>query len=167
MSESGTRSQRDPQESDLQPVLTMIWEGKSLSAACRELGLHIPSTSAWLHADEGREAQYMRAREGRAEFLQEDALTVNRAAAMGVKVPGREGAAASKVDPSGAKGYLEAVKFAIGRMAPKTMPIQRVEHTHDFGELSDEEIDRRIAAKLAGAAIAFSDDDEAASEPEA
>lgn len=161
MSDSEPRPQRDPQDSDLRPVLTLIWEGKSLSAACRDLGLHIPSTSTWLHADEDREAQYVRAREGRAEYLQEDALTVNRAGALSIQVNGK------KVDPSGAKGYLEAVKFAIGRMAPKTMPVQRVAHTHDFGELSDEEIDRRIAAKLAGAAVVATDDDEAAPEPEA
>lgn len=131
---------RRPQEEDLEPLLERLWEGKSLRAACGDLGLHVPSTSDWLHADEGRREQYARAREGRAEYLQEDALTVNLAAALGVQVAGK------KVDPSGAKGYLEATKFAIGRMAPKTLPPQRVEHSGHIGTMTDDELAQRIAA---------------------
>lgn len=137
MSDAGKRR---PTTEDLEPVLELIWEGKSLSEACRKLELHIPSTSDWLHADAGRSEQYARAREGRAEFLQEDALAVNRAAALGLKV------GANKVDASGAKGYLEATKWATARMAPKTAPVQRVEHSGEIGSRTDEEIAARIAA---------------------
>ncbi len=153
--------QRTPKDTDLDAILERVWSGKSLSSACRELGLHISSTSAWLHDDPDRDAQYARAREGRAEFLQEDSLAVNRAAALGAKVRDAAGQE-RKVDASGAKGYLEAVKFAIGRMAPKTLPPQRHEHLHEFGSLSDEDLDARIRAKeaaLAGGSAAAADDD--------
>ena len=129
--------QRRPTDDDLQPLLEMIWEGTSLRSACKKLELHIPSTSDWLHADETRREQYARAREGRAEYLAEDALAVNRAAALGVLVDGK------KVDASGARGYLEATKWQTARMAPKTAPITRI--AHSFENLSDAELDAEIA----------------------
>src|SRR5258708_8985832 len=101
----------------------MIWEGNSLRTTCDKLGLHTPSTSDWLHEDHGRGEQYARAREGRAEFLQEDALTVTRAAALGEQVDDK------RVDASGARGYLDGVKWATARMAPKTAPVQRIHLT--------------------------------------
>jgi hypothetical protein len=136
---------RRPKDGDLEPILELIWEGRSLRSACAELGLHVPSTSDWLHEDEGRREQYGRAREGRAEYLQEDSLTVNRAAALGIMVGD------NSVDASGAKGYLEAVKFAIGRMAPKTIPPTRIDLTSRTRQMTDEEIAAEIAA-LEGAA---------------
>lgn len=144
MSETAGAGQRTPKDTDLEPILDLIWGGKSLSAACRELGLHIPATSAWLHAEPTRDAQYARAREGRAEFLQEDALTVNRAAALGVQVGGK------KVDASGAKGYLEAVKWSTARMAPKTAPVQRIDLTSRTRQMSDAEIEAELAALAEG-----------------
>lgn len=134
--------QRRPVDADLASILELVWEGKSLRAACLQLGLHTPSTSDWLHADEKRREQYTCAREGRAEFLQEDALTVNRAAALSISVSGK------KVDASGAKGYLDAVKWATARMAPKTAPVTRV--SHSFESLTDAELDAQIA-DLSGA----------------
>lgn len=133
-----TAGQRRPVDGDLEPILELIWSGKSLRATCLELGLHVPSTSAWLHDDEGRSAQYARAREGRAEYLQEDALTVNRAAALGVKVNEK------KVDPSGAKGYLEAVKWSTARMAPKTAPVERHEHNVHLARMTRDQRQARI-----------------------
>lgn len=142
----GGAGKRRPQEEDLDPILELIWQGKSLNAACDILELHVPSTSDWLWADQGvaggRCEQYARAREGRAEYLQEDAITVNRAAALGVLVNGK------KVDASGARGYGDIVKWATARMAPKTAPVERLAVTHEFGGLSDEDLDARIDAKL-------------------
>lgn len=145
-----TKGKARPKDEDLDPILALLWDGKSLRAACETLGLDTPSVSKWLDDDEGRRQQYARACEGRAEYLQEDALTVNRAAALGVIIGGK------KVDPSGAKGYLEAAKWATARMAPKKAPVQRVEH--NFGDLTDEDLDARIKAKLAAA---MAPDDEA------
>lgn len=148
MSEANTPAgKRRPTDEDLHDILDKIWDGKSLRATCLELGLDTPSVSTWIHDDEGRRQQYMRACEGRAEYLQEDALTLNRAAATGEKVDGATGKSA--VDASGAKGYLEAVKWSTARMAPKTAPVQR--HEHSFATMSDEEIDREIAARQAAA----------------
>ncbi len=145
----GGAGKRRPKEGDLEPILTLMWDGKSLRAACEELELDTPSVSKWIDDDlseNGRRQQFARACEGRAEYLQEDAITVNRAAALGVMVNNK------KVDPSGAKGYLEAVKWSTARMAPKKAPVERMAVTHEFGAMSDEEIDARIEAKLAVAA---------------
>lgn len=130
--------QRRPQDEDLTPLLEMMWEGCSLSEACRGLGLHVPSTSTWLHSDEGRREQYAHAREGRAETLQEEVLALTKAAAVGAQVGGK------KVDAAGARAYLDAIKWATARMAPKTAPVER--HHHTFGELTDEELAAQIEA---------------------
>lgn len=138
--------QRRPKDEDLTPLLDMIWEGQSLRAACEKLGLHVPSTSTWLHADNGRREQYARAREGRAEAMQEEVLSITRAAAMGMQYRGK------KVDAAGARAHLEATKWATARMAPKTAPVQRVALSYEH--LSPEEIRERTAevdAQLAAA----------------
>lgn len=137
------RGQRRPRPADLAPLLELIWNGKSLRSACQKLGLHAPATSEWIHADPDRREQYARACEARAEYLQEDALTMNRAAALGIKV------GANKVEAAGARGYLDAVKWATGRMAPKTIPVQRIDVTHLTREMSDEELAAEIAAREA------------------
>lgn len=129
--------QRRPNDEDLTPLLDKIWEGLSLRASCEKLGLHVPSTSTWLHSDEGRREQYARAREGRAEALQEEVLALTKAAAVGAQVGGK------KVDAAGARAFLEATKWATARMAPKTAPVER--HHHTFGELSDDELAAQIA----------------------
>lgn len=113
----------------------MIAEGGSLNASCKELGLDTPSTYHWLHDDDGRRQKYARTCEVRADYLQEQALTLGM------------GAAAGKVKPDGARVAIDAIKWATARMAPKTAPVTRVRHS--FEELSDEELDARIAAKLA------------------
>jgi hypothetical protein len=129
--------QRRPKDEELGPLLDLIWEGNSLRGACLKLGLHVPSTSDWLHSDDDRREQYARAREGRAEFLQEDALAMNRAAATGAAQNGK------KIDPSGARGYLEAAKWATARMAPKTAPVKR--HEIAYLNLSPSERRARMA----------------------
>lgn len=115
MSETpGTKGKRRPVAEDLDPLLDRLWNGASLRTACGDMGLDTPSTSRWLDDDPDRSQQYARAREGRAHYLQEDALTINRAAALGIEVNSK------RVDAGGAKGYLDAVKWATARMAPKT-----------------------------------------------
>lgn len=136
--ESAAASQRRPTPEDIPAVLDKVAEGSSLRAACRALGLHAPSTHTAIDSDAGLREQYVRAREQRAETLQEEGLTVTKAAALGQEVNGQ------KVDASGARAYLEAIKWAAGRMAPKTAPVQRVQL--EFGDLPDDEIADRIAA---------------------
>ncbi|MFD1189739.1 terminase small subunit-like protein [Phenylobacterium conjunctum] len=139
MSEATASGKRRPKPEDLDPLLDHIWNGLSLRSACGKLGLDTPSTDKWLHADDERRQQYARACEGRSDYLQEDALVVNRAAAIGGTVNGK------KVDASGAKGYLEAVKFSIGRMAPKTLPPQHHVLHHEFASMSDDQVAAAIA----------------------
>jgi hypothetical protein len=141
MSDAG---QRRPEPADLEPLLELIWDGKSLRAACATLGLHTPSTSTWIHADNGRREQYVRACEGRAEFLQEEGLTINKAAALSQLVQGK------KVDASGARGYLDAIKWATARMAPKTAPVTRIDVTSRTREMTDAEIAAEIEALEGG-----------------
>lgn len=147
----GGAGKRRPQEGDLEPILALLWDGKSLRAACETLELDTPSVSKWIDddtSDGGRRQQFARACEGRAEFLQEDALTVNRAAALGVQVNGK------KVDPSGAKGYLEAVKWSTTRMAPKKAPVLLLDVTSRTRQMTDEEITAEIAARERGESAA-------------
>lgn len=139
--ETAPAGRRRPQPEDLDAILFSISEGKSLRATCAEMGLDTPSTHTWLDEDPGRRQQYARAREMRAEFYQEEGLVVTKAAALGLTVNGK------KVDASGAKAYLDAIKWSTARMSPKTAPIQR--HEHRFGDLTDEELDRYIAERTA------------------
>lgn len=133
-------AQRRPQAEDLQPLLELIWEGKSLRKACAELGLHVPSTSDWLHDDEGRREQYERARVGRAEFISEDAFEMSRAAALGKQHDD------CNVDPGGVRAYLDAAKWRVGQMAPKMAPRTQVDHTHRTAQMTDDEIAAEIEA---------------------
>jgi hypothetical protein len=142
---------RRPVAEDLPAIMEMISGGKSLRAACRELGLHNPSTDAFIRANPDYREQYAHAREGRAEFLQEDGLTITKAAALGQTVGGH------KIDPAGARVYLDALKWAAARMAPKTAPVQRVAHT--FSHLSDEELAAEIATLSGDADDAPADED--------
>jgi hypothetical protein len=80
----------------------------------------------------GANSTRARARAGPTDkwILQEDALTVNRAAALGLVINGK------KVDASGARGYLDSGQVVDGRMAPKKAPVERHEHRLEFGELT-------------------------------
>lgn len=112
---------RRPRPEDLDAILQIVWDGRSLNAACKELGLHNPSTDTWIKSDPDRSEKYERAREGRGEALQEEALVVSKAAALGMDVNGR------KVDPAGARVYLDAIKWAKGQMAPKTTAAMKID----------------------------------------
>lgn len=141
--------QRRPREEDLTPLLEIFWEGHSLRTACEKLGLHVPSTSTWLHSDADRREQYVRAREGRAEALQEEGLTITKASAVGALVNGK------KVDAAGARAYLDAIKWATARMAPKTAPVQRVAVSYENMTSEErrarmDEIDAELRAEASG-----------------
>lgn len=146
------KGQRRPQPEDLKPILEHLWEGKSLRHACRIMGLHGPAVSDWLHGDQKRREQYIRACESRAEAMQERVLEIAHAAALGKSIDGH------KVDPAGTRAYIDAIKWAAGRMAPKTVPIERRHVT--FGGLSNDQLASAIEAELSGAL----DDDEPAEE---
>lgn len=135
--------QRRPEPADLPELMMLIAEGSSLRSACQKLGLHAPSTHTWLDTDDGRREQYARAREQRAEVLAEEALTYARAAATGQLLNGRS------IKPDGARVAIDAIKWATGRMAPKTIPVQRIDVTHLTRDMSDEELAAEIAAREA------------------
>jgi hypothetical protein len=138
--DSAPAAQRRPQDDDLRPLLELLWEGNSLRKACLELGLHVPSTSDWLHEDNGRREQYERARVGRAEFISEDAFEMSRAAALGKQHDD------CNVDPGGVRAYLDAAKWRVGQMAPKMAPRTQVDVTSRTRQMTDEEIAAEIAA---------------------
>ncbi len=149
--DAAEEGKRRPTAEDLAPMMAIIGSGKSLRAACRKLGIDPSSAHTWINQDEGRRQQYASAREERAETLQEDGLTVTKAAALGQSVNGH------KIDPAGARVYLDALKWAAARMAPKTAPVQRVAHT--FSHLSDEELAAEIATLSGDADDAPADQD--------
>jgi hypothetical protein len=132
---------RRPKLSDMPAFMEAICEGLSLRAACRKFGLHPPSTHTFIDQSDDLREQYARAREQRSDGLTEDVLTIARAAALGRKVDGRD------IDAGGARVYIEAVKWVVGRMAPKSNPATRF--IHSFVDVSDEEIDARLRAALA------------------
>jgi hypothetical protein len=138
--DSAPAPQRDPRDEDLKPILDLIWEGLSLRKVCARLGLHVPSTSDWLHADKGREEQYARARAGRGEFILEDAHDMARAAALRKQHEG------SEVDPAGVRVYLDAAKWRVGQMAPKLADVKRIDLTSRTRQMTDEEIATELAA---------------------
>ncbi len=134
---------RRPKDEDLDQVLYSIASGASLKATCEEMGLDTPSTHRWLESDDDRRQSYARAREMRAEIFQEQALEVGLAAATGGEI--QVGSEKRKVDASGARVLLDAIKWAAARMAPKTAPVTRLDVTSRARQMTDEE----IAAELA------------------
>lgn len=152
-------AQRRPQPEDLPIILDRIWGGESLRSVCRSLGLHGPSTDAWMRADKARREQYERAREHRADALQEEALTLTRAASMGRKVSDGDGGM-TKLDPAALRIHLDAIKWAAGKMAPKTHgDVSRHEHSGpeggairyaNLGKATDDEL-RALEALLGNA----------------
>lgn len=135
--------QRRPKPEDIPPVLELVSQGKSLRAACRELGLGTPHVHRFIDSDPELRQQYARARELRAEHFQEEALSITKAAATGATFEEKT------VDPVGVRVYLDAIKWASARMAPKTAPIER--HSHSFEALSDDELDAKLKAMEATA----------------
>jgi hypothetical protein len=134
---------RRPTADDLADLMFLVSEGKSLRAACRELGLDPPSTHTWLDEDDGRRQQYARARELRAEVHAERGLEIGLAAATGVavEIDGEK----HTIDPQGARTALDAIKWATARMSPKTAPTTKIDLTSRTRAMTDEE----IAAELA------------------
>ena len=145
---------RVPQLTDLDPLLELLWEGKSLRAACLQMDLHTSKTSTWLNADPARQALYQEAKEGRSDFLIEDGVTICRAAALGAKV-GMQGQE-RKVDAAGARAYLESVRIAVGRMTNRSAPV--LHHHHVIETMSDAELDARLA-QLAAQGAELNDPD--------
>lgn len=147
MTDAAEGGKRRPEQDDLADLLFHIAEGKSLRAACRELGLDPPSTHTWLDADDERRQQYARARDQRAEFHAEQGLAIGYAAATGqkIEVNGEE----VSVDAAGARVALDAIKWSTARMSPKSAPVQKVAINHSFNG-SDEELDDRIGQLLEG-----------------
>jgi hypothetical protein len=55
-----------------------------------------------------------------------------------------------RIDPAGFRAYLDGVKWATARMAPKTAPVQRIDLTSRTRQMTDAEIEAEIAAREAG-----------------
>lgn len=136
MARSGKRR---PQPDDIPLILHKIAEGDSLRAVCEAMGIDTPSAHRMIHDDPapgGWRQQYARACEVRADILAEQGQQVALAAALKKTYEG------NTVDPSGARVYLEAVKWNTARMAPKKAPEQRV---RILREMTDEELDAELA----------------------
>lgn len=106
------KGQARPKPADLALIIEGC-EAKSLRAVCRDLGFHAPSTLAMIDESPDLCEQYTRACEMRAFGLQDEALTVTKAAALGKTVDGK------KVEAAGARAYFDAIRWANAQMAPK------------------------------------------------
>lgn len=148
---------RRPKDEDLPTIISGLYEGKSLRAMCRELGLSVWATSEWLRDDPGRGEQYARAKEGRADYFQEEILTVGRAVSFGIPLSGSDGSP-RQIDPAGARVYLDAIKWANGQMMShkEGKPIRI---RHEFGDVPTDELEAQAAALIAKATGAGADDE--------
>lgn len=129
------KGKRRPVDDDLAPLLQLIGDGASLTAACKERGLDTPSTYHWLHEDAARSQRYRAGVGAREDLLAEEGLIITKAAALGIEYQGK------KIDPAGAKVYLSALQWMSGRMKPKT---ERLSINHTFGALDDDALDAEI-----------------------
>lgn len=135
-----TPGARRPISEDMPALLSAISEGASLRSACQAAGLDVPSTHRFINADDGLSQQYACAREARAEVYAEEGLAVTRAATLGEEFEGK------KIDVAASRVYLDAIKWATARMAPKTAPVQRIDLTSRTRQMTDAEIAAEIAA---------------------
>jgi hypothetical protein len=133
-------SARRPRPEDLRKVIEIIIGGRSLRAACEQLGLDVSSTHKKIKASDRWRPQYQDARELRADYLLEQGVQICIAAAMKRKVDG------IAIDAAGANAALSAIKWAVGRMDPKSEPPTRI--SVGFEDLAPEEIDRRLEALM-------------------
>jgi len=131
----GKGGQRRPTVDDMEPIFDAMAEGDSLRKVCKRMGLHTPTTHTFIHDNDDLRERYTHARELRAEVYAEEALTVTKASALGQQFQGK------LVKADGARAYLDAIKWAAGRMAPNSGEIRRV----SFENLSDDEIELRLA----------------------
>ena len=126
-------SKRRPRDEDLDAILSSLSEGNSLRKTCLALGLHLQSTSTWLHADPARRGQYVRAQEMQGDACVDQIKDIVEKVARGA------------MKPESARVAIDAWKWIAGRMAPKAQPPQRVD-VHHYDNLSDAEIERQLAA---------------------
>lgn len=127
-------------------LLELIADDNSLRAACRELNLHNSHTRAWIADDAGREAQYTRALELRAQAQHEELLAVGRAAATGEEIQLRGMTKKRAIDPAGARVLADVIKWSTARMAPKTAPRQQIDLNARIATMQDDELDAELAS---------------------
>lgn len=132
---------RLPTPEDLPGLFEAMGAGSSVRAYCQEHGIDPSSMSKFVNSDEVY-PQYARAREERGETLAEQVLAIGRAAMMGEPINGK------RIDHDGARMYIDGIKWRAGQMSPKTGDVKIIRH--DFGDLSDEELAARIAARERG-----------------
>lgn len=119
-----------------------IAHGKSLRAACQEAGRPRTSTFLeWMRDDELLAEQYARAREDQADYIAGEVLEI----------------ADTEPDPNKARVRIDARKWAAGKLKPKVYG-DRIQLDGDMNvNMSDEQLDARLAKLLgkAGAAGAL------------
>lgn len=124
-------------------LFELVAGGKSLRSACRDNGIDPASTYTFINSDLTLRQHYAHAKEQRGEVYQEEVLTIAKGAALGLSYDGRA------IDAAGARVYIDAVKWAVGRMAPKSGEVRRLEMEVEIRDVTDEELDARVRAALA------------------
>jgi hypothetical protein len=124
------KGRRRPVADDMAALFAFIAAGLSLRKACRKMGIDPSHTHTFIDSDADLRQHYARAREQRADHYAELGLKI------GVGVFKGEG------EPDRARVALDAIKWAVGRMAPKSGPVQRI--AHSFDDMTPEERQARI-----------------------
>ena len=133
-----------PTRAQCEAVIAEVANGQSLRSVCLKMGLHPSQTHRLIDDDPDLHANYARAREERADYYQEVAIGLGMQASKGER------------DPNGVRVALDAIKWATARMAPKTAPATK--HEHSFTQMSSEQ--RRAEIARLQAEIAELDDDD-------
>ncbi len=107
------KGQRYPTDSDIPAILEDIAGGASLRKACADRGINSSNADRFIEASSEWKRQYAHARDMRADLYGERGMTLAMAAATGQMYEGH------KIDPSGARVALDAIKWHNGKMSPK------------------------------------------------
>lgn len=133
-------------------VCELLQQGKSLRAACREVGVAPMTVLGWVEANANFSVQYARARDIGYRLLADEILEISDEVDVEVKHDGED----VRLDLSAtavARNRLrvDSRKWMLSKMLPKIYGDKlEMKHSGSIDSISDEELDAKIKAALNG-----------------